>query len=81
MQKDASQTSADQKMTGDDVAGDVEPASTDVIPVSPARFAELQENGLCGIAPERALMRVDLASPLYEDLADIATSDVAMEPD
>ena len=65
-------------MTDGDAAEDVNETSDGVIPVSPARFTELQQNGLCGLAPERALMRVDLVDAPYEDLAEIAATDIAL---
>ena len=42
------------------------------LPVSAARYAELQRNGLCGIASERRFMRVDLPEAPNPDLAHLA---------
>lgn len=59
-------TPTGQAMTGDDNTGDASLAPNGIIPVSPARYAELQQNGLYGLAPERAVMRVDLPHSPYD---------------
>lgn len=68
------------QITGDTSAEDDMPQSAG-IPVSPARFRQLQRNGLYGLAPERAIMRVDLQLAPYENLADVVETGLSIIPD